>query len=61
MLDLDIIKHIRNFYADSKRVLEVSYKPDSVTFRRTIKIVLIGTILLGALGFVVAEIVGIIT
>lgn len=52
---------IMDFLADSKRVLEISYKPDSVTFMRTIKIVLIGTIILGVLGFIIAEIVGVIT
>jgi protein transport protein SEC61 subunit gamma and related proteins len=58
---LDIIKSIRGFLSDSKRVLDISYKPDMGTFQRTVKIVLIGTLILGVLGFIIATIIGVIT
>ncbi len=60
-MDLNLVKRLRNFYADSKRVLGISYKPDQQTFMRTVKIVLIGTLILGILGFIIAEIVGLIS
>jgi len=52
---------ITGFIADSKRVLEISYKPDQKTFNRTLKIVLIGTLILGVLGFIIATIITFIT
>jgi protein translocase SEC61 complex gamma subunit len=47
----------RNFYADARHVLSVSYRPDIDTFRRTLKIVLLGIIVMGILGFIVSEII----
>jgi protein translocase SEC61 complex gamma subunit len=52
---------VMGFIADSKRVLEISYKPDQKSFNRTLKIVLIGTLILGALGFVIATIITFLT
>lgn len=60
-MDLNLVKRFTNFYSDSKRVLGISYKPDRPTFMRTVKIVLIGTLILGILGFIIAEIVGLIS
>lgn len=47
------IKSIKEFISDSKHVASVSYKPDTDTFKRTLKIVLIGILILGILGFAV--------
>ncbi len=58
---MDIIKRIKNFIADSKRVLSISYKPDRASFTRTFKIVLIATLVVGILGFIVVTIIGFIT
>ena len=33
--------------------MSVSYKPDMETFNRTLKVVLVGVILLGILGFII--------
>ena len=52
-MNLNPIQAIKNFYADSKHVMSVSYKPDMDTFKRTLKVVLLGIILLGILGFVI--------
>lgn len=50
---MNIAGKLRDFYSDAKHVMSVSYKPDMDTFKRTLKIVLIGIILLGILGFVI--------
>lgn len=52
---------LKDFIADSRRVLEISYKPDMETFKRTVKIVLIGTLILGILGFIVSIIINFVT
>ncbi|MEM3839109.1 MAG: protein translocase SEC61 complex subunit gamma [Candidatus Micrarchaeaceae archaeon] len=54
------IKSLKEFYADSKHILSVSYKPDRDTFMRTTKIVVFGIIILGVMGFVIYEIITLI-
>jgi protein translocase SEC61 complex gamma subunit len=51
------IKSLRDFYEDSKHVLSVSYRPDRETFMRTMKIVVIGILILGIMGFIISEII----
>ncbi len=51
------ITALKNFYSDAKHVASVSYKPDNDTFKRTLKVVLIGILILGVLGFVVSFII----
>ena len=50
---MNVVGKLKDFYSDAKHVMSVSYKPDLDTFKRTLKIVLIGIILLGILGFVI--------
>ncbi len=54
------IAMIRQFIADSQRMLSISYKPGMPEFKRTLKIVLFGTILLGIIGYIISIIVGLI-
>ncbi|MCL5100476.1 MAG: protein translocase SEC61 complex subunit gamma [Candidatus Marsarchaeota archaeon] len=57
ILVLNVKRILKSFYSDSKHVLSVSYKPDLATFKRTLKIVLLGTVILGLLGFIITEII----
>ena len=50
---MNVVGKLKDFYSDAKHVMSVSYKPDMDTFKRTLKIVLIGIILLGILGFTI--------
>lgn len=54
------IKSLREFYADAKHVLSVSYRPDRDTFMRTVKIVVVGILILGVLGFIIFELIGLV-
>ena len=51
------ISGIKGFYSDAKHIASVSYKPDVDTFKRTLKVVLLGIIILGILGFVISLII----
>ncbi len=51
------ITSLKTFYSNSKHVLSVSYKPDMDTFKRTLKVVIIGILLLGILGFIISTII----
>ena len=59
-MNLNPIPKLKNFYSDAKHVMGVSYKPDMDTFMRTLKIVLIGVLILGVMGFIISEIIKLI-
>lgn len=48
---------LRSFYAEARHVMSVSYRPDLDTFKRTLKIVLIGILILGILGFIISVVI----
>jgi len=59
-MNLNIVSILRNFISNSKHVLSVSYKPGTDAFVRTMKVVLLGTILLGIVGYAISVIVSFI-
>lgn len=56
-MDLNPIPRLKNFYNDARHIMSVSYKPDLDSFRRTLKIVLIGVLILGILGFIISFVI----
>ncbi len=56
-MKLNPLPKIRQFLDDSGRILSISYKPGMDEFKRTLKIVLFGTMLLGAMGYIIYLIV----
>jgi len=56
-MNLNLIQKTKQFFADSKHVLSVSYKPDMPTFKRTLKIVLFGALIIGILGYIISIII----
>lgn len=59
-MNLNPIPKIKNFISESRRILSVSYKPSTDAFKRTLKIILIGIVILGLMSFVIATLVGFI-
>lgn len=59
-MDINPIPRLRQFYADSQRMLSISYKPSTQDFKRTLKIVLLGTIVLGIMGYIISIIIGLV-
>ncbi|MGC8676473.1 MAG: protein translocase SEC61 complex subunit gamma [Candidatus Micrarchaeia archaeon] len=60
-MNLNPVKAFKQFYEESKHIMSVSYKPTHDEFMRTMKIVLVGVLILGIVGFVIAAIIGLIT
>ncbi len=50
-------KKVKNFYNESKHILSISYKPTRTSFMRTLKVVVIGILILGVLGYVISLII----
>ncbi len=59
-MQLNPIPVLQQFYENSKRLLSISYKPSTSEFIRTLKIVLLGTLILGIMGYIISLIVGLI-
>ncbi|MCL4403536.1 MAG: protein translocase SEC61 complex subunit gamma [Candidatus Marsarchaeota archaeon] len=57
---MSIITKLSKFIDDSKRVLSISYKPNSEEFNKSAKIILIGILLVGVIGFIIAIIISLI-
>jgi protein translocase SEC61 complex gamma subunit len=60
VMDLNPIPKVVRFYDDAKRMLNISYKPGMNEFKRTLKIVLLGTIILGIMGYLISIVIGLI-
>ncbi len=50
----------RKFIDDSKRVMSISYKPSSEEFNKSAKIILIGILFIGVIGFIIAIIISLV-
>ncbi len=57
-INLNPMPKLRSFVSDSRRILSVSYKPTNEAFKRTLKIILLGILILGVMSFVIAGLVG---
>lgn len=51
---------LKNFVDNSKHVLSVSYRPTRDEFDRSAKLIIVGILLIGALGFVISVAVSLI-
>ena len=60
-MNFNIFGSLKNFISNSKHVMSVGYKPSQDAFVRTIKVVLLGTLLLGVVGFIVSLVISFIT
>jgi protein transport protein SEC61 subunit gamma-like protein len=58
---MTIATRFREFIDNSRRILNISYKPSNEEFRKTAKVILLGIILIGAVGFIIGLIVYFIT
>ncbi len=55
-MNFNPVARLKAFFSNAKHILTVSYKPSNDEFRRSLKIVIIGILILGILGFVISEI-----
>ena len=58
---LDIKGKFRNFIVNSKHVLNISYRPTHEEFNRSAKVIVIGILIIGFLGFIIGLIISLLT
>jgi protein translocase SEC61 complex gamma subunit len=49
---------LHTFFANSKHILNISYKPSNEEFNKSARIILLGILVIGALGFVISILIG---
>ncbi len=54
---MDIIGNLSSFITNARHILYVSYKPGPDRFKRTAKIIILGILVIGLLGFFIAILV----
>lgn len=54
-----IVQRLKTLIDNSKHVLSISYKPTNQEFKRSAKLIIIGILIIGAIGFVIGLIVSI--
>ncbi|MGI0141373.1 MAG: protein translocase SEC61 complex subunit gamma [Candidatus Micrarchaeales archaeon] len=59
-MNLNFIPKIKTFYENARHVANISYKPSVEHFTKTLKIVLIGTLIVGILGYIISFIVSLL-
>ena len=52
--------NIKNFISNARHILYVSYKPSEQRFKRTAKIIILGIVLIGTVGFIIAIIISLL-
>lgn len=57
---MDPLKSFKKFMDNSKHVMSVSYRPTNQEFNKAAKIIILGIVLIGALGFIIAIAVSLI-
>ena len=57
---MSMISNFGSFINNARHILYVSYKPGSDRFKRTAKIIILGIIVIGAVGFVIAIIISLL-
>ena len=57
---MSIVNKWHQFVENSKHVLSVSYKPTSEEFNKSAKLIIIGILLLGFMGLVIAVVISLL-
>lgn len=52
---------LRAFMGNAKHVMHISYKPNAQEFNKTARIVILGIILIGIIGFIISLIVSFVS
>lgn len=55
------MSNLKAFIQNSKHILNISYKPSNEEFSKTARIIIIGILIIGVVGFVISVLVSIIS
>ncbi|MCL5412317.1 MAG: protein translocase SEC61 complex subunit gamma [Candidatus Marsarchaeota archaeon] len=59
-MKLNISGRLREFFKNARHVTNISYRPTNDEFKSSAKIIILGIILIGLIGFIIAVLVSLI-
>ena len=60
MVSMKLIDNMKALVENSKRVMNVSYRPTEQEFKKSAKVIILGILIIGVLGLVIAIIISLI-
>ncbi len=60
-MNLNLKARLTAFLNNSMHILAISYKPDSAEYNRSAKVIILGILIIGVLGFIISIILGFIS
>ncbi|HVC58583.1 MAG TPA: protein translocase SEC61 complex subunit gamma [Candidatus Acidoferrales bacterium] len=58
---MQIFQQIKSFIDNSRHVMSISYKPTRTEFNKSAKVIILGIILIGVIGFLLSIVISFIT
>ncbi|HUY69956.1 MAG TPA: protein translocase SEC61 complex subunit gamma [Candidatus Baltobacteraceae bacterium] len=58
---MQIFQKIKSFIDNSRHVMSISYKPTRTEFNKSAKVIILGIILIGVIGFLLSIVISFIT
>ncbi len=56
-MNMNVIASLKAFWQNSRHIINISYKPSQLEFNKSAKIIILGILLVGILGLVLAIVV----
>lgn len=60
-MQLNFGTKLRAFLDNSKHILHISYKPSMQEFSKTARIIILGILVIGAIGYIISIVVGLLS
>ncbi len=57
---MSLITNFRNFITNARHILYVSYKPSEDRYKKTAKIIIIGIVIIGTMGLIIAIVISLL-
>ena len=57
-MNINPMPKLRVFFTNSKHILNISYKPSNDEFNKSARIIILGILVIGGLGFIISLIIG---
>jgi protein translocase SEC61 complex gamma subunit len=57
---VDTVDKLKRFVSDARHVMSMSYRPSAEEFNKSAKVIIIGILIVGFLGFIISLIVSLI-
>lgn len=57
-MELKLGYRLRSFFSNARHILNISYKPSNEEFNKSARIIVLGIIIIGVLGYIISLLIG---